>query len=565
MSNKKSTMRALVLCGLAMLLSVSMLAGTTFAWFTDSVESGNNKIVAGNLDIEVDYLANGEWTTVEGESEIFDPAARWEPGHVEVAYFRVKNAGTLALKYSLLMNVVKYGEGTNVYDEYFRLADFIQISIVEDVNGKEAAYATRTDAVAAATAPGQVPRLLGDATAERVSNDELLSGKEEFFAVVIWMPEEVDNHANYKKGTDAPVVEFGVHVIATQTPYENDSFDKNYDANIDLGNFAIGSAQKDGNDYLYLEAIDGAGYKAAYAHVPEEAMAGDKVDIKVEKVDVDGRITVAANETAKTYNITLDGIKEGNTADIKVGFRIDQGLDSNYIKLYHEDQEIEFISYNSVTGYIEFNTTGFSPFTAVFDTSKTAPAPDVEGNTIDLKAEVTPWNEVENVILDWESYNGICPSDLDQKLETAYVFKAPHNDDTIGDCDYRAWECDYVVSIDKDIPAGALFLGGNYGSFGWVGFENPESVEANTEIYLLGSVMQGGAWTYEDIATWVNTFGCGVAKANGYTGDLKGATFTVMLRVTAPDGTYYNVNTVSYTFGAEFGAGTSIIDGVTEQ
>ena len=46
MSNKKSIMRALVLCGLAMLMSISMLAGTTFAWFTDSVESGNNKIVA---------------------------------------------------------------------------------------------------------------------------------------------------------------------------------------------------------------------------------------------------------------------------------------------------------------------------------------------------------------------------------------------------------------------------------------------------------------------------------------------------------------------------------------
>ena len=77
MSNKKSIMRALVLCGLAMLMSISMLAGTTFAWFTDSVESGNNKIVACNLDIEVDYLANGDWKTVKEASDIFNPDALW--------------------------------------------------------------------------------------------------------------------------------------------------------------------------------------------------------------------------------------------------------------------------------------------------------------------------------------------------------------------------------------------------------------------------------------------------------------------------------------------------------
>ena len=52
---KKSTMlRSLLMSGLSVLLCVSMLMGSTFAWFTDTVESGINTIVAGNLDVELD-------------------------------------------------------------------------------------------------------------------------------------------------------------------------------------------------------------------------------------------------------------------------------------------------------------------------------------------------------------------------------------------------------------------------------------------------------------------------------------------------------------------------------
>ena len=55
MSSKKSTKRALLMSVISMLLCLAMLTGTTFAWFTDSVKSGMNKIVAGNLDVELQY------------------------------------------------------------------------------------------------------------------------------------------------------------------------------------------------------------------------------------------------------------------------------------------------------------------------------------------------------------------------------------------------------------------------------------------------------------------------------------------------------------------------------
>ena len=54
MTNSKHTKRALLASILSVVLCVAMLVGSTFAWFTDSVTSGNNKIVAGNLDVELE-------------------------------------------------------------------------------------------------------------------------------------------------------------------------------------------------------------------------------------------------------------------------------------------------------------------------------------------------------------------------------------------------------------------------------------------------------------------------------------------------------------------------------
>ena len=51
---KNSTKRALITSVVALFLCFTMLLGTTYAWFTDSVSSANNIIKAGNLDIELE-------------------------------------------------------------------------------------------------------------------------------------------------------------------------------------------------------------------------------------------------------------------------------------------------------------------------------------------------------------------------------------------------------------------------------------------------------------------------------------------------------------------------------
>ena len=53
MTSSKSTKRALLTSVLALLMCVTMLVGATFAWFTDTASTGVNKIVSGNLHVEI--------------------------------------------------------------------------------------------------------------------------------------------------------------------------------------------------------------------------------------------------------------------------------------------------------------------------------------------------------------------------------------------------------------------------------------------------------------------------------------------------------------------------------
>ncbi|MBQ8743130.1 MAG: hypothetical protein IJZ03_07145 [Clostridia bacterium] len=224
---KKTTRRALIASVISMLLCVTMLIGTTFAWFTDSVTSGRNKIVAGNLDIELEHYVNGNFEKVTDTVKIFDDDALWEPGHTEVAYLKVSNLGTLALKYQLNVNVYSEVSGINVEDEIFYLSDHLVFKVVDIAEAEVGTY-TRDTAIAAAGTEMGLKAYNGETTsldAKDGANDE------DYVALIIYMPTTVGNEANYKTGTKAPSIEMGVELYATQLAAENDSFGNDYDEN----------------------------------------------------------------------------------------------------------------------------------------------------------------------------------------------------------------------------------------------------------------------------------------------------------------------------------------------
>lgn len=249
MTNSKSTKRALLSSAFAILICVAMLIGTTFAWFTDTASTGVNKIQAGNLDIEVKYTLDGDnWNDLDGATDIFQKGL-WEPGHTEVVALKFKNNGNLALKYSINMNIVDETAGINKLNQEYKLSDYLKVkTLSQEASGIGdicigMAFSARNDGLGyTATANFK------DATV--LDHDLFLAPGEvgNYLIMKVYMPETVGNEANAISTEKAAFINFGLNVVATQIPYEKDSFGNTYDK--DATYPVIVSNQQQANDAI---------------------------------------------------------------------------------------------------------------------------------------------------------------------------------------------------------------------------------------------------------------------------------------------------------------------------
>ena len=244
------TKRALLTSVLALVLSLAMLAGSTFAWFTDTASTGVNRIVSGNLDVGLQYWGVGEngqkkWLTAENSEDLFDKNALWEPGYTQIVYLKVKNDGNLALTYAMQITPVHETVGVNVDGEEFKLSDYIKFGWTAfTVDGAGAPVAL--DREAAQTGVGGGAQL--GTTLHRQAAEPMKASAEELVALVAWMPENVGNEANYS--TVQPTIELSLKVLATQAAVESDSFNNTYDGGAAKGE---GLDSKPEYNYSYTE------------------------------------------------------------------------------------------------------------------------------------------------------------------------------------------------------------------------------------------------------------------------------------------------------------------------
>ena len=214
---RKSTFKALLASLLSLVVCIAMLVGTTFAWFTDSVTSANNKIVAGNLKLDLSVLEtdNTTWTSVkESKAPIFN-YTNWEPGYTEVKILKVSNLGSLALKWkATFKSAAPLGDLANVIDVYVKpgVTAYSADRAVLDGWNKVGTLNEFANTLSATTY-GQLTAM-GTATAEAT------------LGLAFKMQETAGNtYQNAELGM------FDITILATQLNYESDSFDTSYDIN----------------------------------------------------------------------------------------------------------------------------------------------------------------------------------------------------------------------------------------------------------------------------------------------------------------------------------------------
>ena len=203
MNNKRATKRALLTSVMALVMCVVMLVGTTFAWFTDTASTGVNKIVSGNLKVDiVDKEGNNHLDTLNFTKAAGAPDGEqllWEPGCRYVTEgFRIANKGNLALKWKAVVNKGTTAENPGNFD----LLDVIDFYLVT-----KAADGTETET--------PLNEFTGTLQKTAISDVYYIKGVMD------------KNAGNDYQGLTLEGIT--ITVVATQDTVENDSFGKTYD------------------------------------------------------------------------------------------------------------------------------------------------------------------------------------------------------------------------------------------------------------------------------------------------------------------------------------------------
>ncbi len=536
MKKSKGTKRALLSSVLALVMCLSMLVGSTFAWFTDSVVSEGNKIQAGTLDI--DLLM---WTSATDSTEITDAkeplfgtaglaqnssSTLWEPGKTQVVYLSLQNNGSLDLKYKVDINVKNPDGGKNLYK-------VMEYAIIPDAKfGTVTSWANGIDVV------------LG-ANATTANNVKMAAGDEHFFALAVHMDEDANN--DYQGGS----VEFDIKVEASQVASESDSFGVDYDklATYDNIAFLVNSitmeepAQPDEpvtitneDETFKVETISGDEGKVVATIEPANA-----TEAVFEAVSGEGKSLVS-------YNINVTGQKEGEA----VTFELFVGKNLQNVVVFHKGAAMDSAaySYSATTGYVTVTTTDFSPFEVAFHYADNVPL---------AKVTALDPQKVSATL-------GMGGAASEYNLDIGYIFSMMQTAEEAAASEYANYHADFVVSVDKDVAANAAALLGYYAAYcddynqgNWVAMVSDEVLPADTEVRLVQMLLNGSSINYKELGEWVKDFKCGASMLDK---SVVGTTLTVELRLyetkDAADtennttneetGEYFTVCTYNYTF-----------------
>ena len=218
-----SSKKALFLSVISMVICVSMLIGSTFAWFTDSATANVNTIQAGNLDVEL-VGKDGKTLTealkwVKSAEAPEGEKVLWEPGcKYNLEPFAIKNSGNLALKYKVVISGLT-GDAT--------LLEAIDFTVSVDGDALVA-----KDGESTATTAASLNNFEGTLEAGKTTGLITITGK---------MKETAGN--KYK---GLSLENISITVYASQLNYESDSTGKDYD-----------------KDATYYPVLDAAGLKDA--------------------------------------------------------------------------------------------------------------------------------------------------------------------------------------------------------------------------------------------------------------------------------------------------------------
>ena len=214
MKKRILTKVALALSACLFILWWALGTGATLAWFSDS-DTVRNTFQIGVLKLDVAYRNDivTKYTPLQGATEAFHDNALYEPGYTQVVYLKIDNLGDVPFNYKVAVTVQDSIKGKNAWGEEIYLPNYLRYGVVFGQSEAEVQAQVKDRLAAKHNAPNDWG-ILG--TWSELSPYTYDVGENAHYAaLIVYMPEEVGNAANYR-GFDVPQVKLGIRVYAQQ-------------------------------------------------------------------------------------------------------------------------------------------------------------------------------------------------------------------------------------------------------------------------------------------------------------------------------------------------------------
>ena len=214
MKKKRWTKAALALSACLFVLWWALGTGATLAWFSDT-DMARNEFDIGLLKMDVSYRNDivSAYTPLQGSTKVFNDEALYEPGYTQVVYLKIDNTGDMDFNYKVAVTVHRSEVGYNALGEEIYLPNYLRYGVVLGTTEEEV-IAQVQDRLTARGNAFHDGAALG--TWSEPSPYTFAAGEDSHYAaLIVYMPEEVGNAANYR-GTHQPRVELGITVSAQQ-------------------------------------------------------------------------------------------------------------------------------------------------------------------------------------------------------------------------------------------------------------------------------------------------------------------------------------------------------------
>lgn len=289
---------------ICLLICSAMLAGTTLAFFSDYEVIEKNRVISGNLDLELESwdktLNNYQGGYIDATQTALFQQDIWAPGHMEVSYMRVVNTGSLAVKYELNIN----GKETPYVNEHGQTvlpSDFLEGKVIcNKVIAHEGDLYPDKQAVL------DVDGYDFDLKSAYEKGDFILKpGEMGYFAFMVYMPIEVTTEAAPDGDIEAEKsrITITVDVVGTQVSMEEDGFQNSYyDKDFTYPIISSSELQRD----LQLGGI------LSYAKDIEDTSATENTVNKPIVLDLNGKTFTAKNKDAFVVRDGADVQVQGN-------------------------------------------------------------------------------------------------------------------------------------------------------------------------------------------------------------------------------------------------------------